>query len=59
MAELLLITCLFKAISTGLIVSNYFKIKKPNDRATTGFNSFISKGRGEPFERVVINISFT
>jgi hypothetical protein len=32
------------------------KIKKPNDLATMGFNSLIPKGRGEPFERVKVNL---
>ena len=41
---------------TLIINGAEYKIKKPYDRATTGFNSFASKGRGEPFERVEIKI---
>jgi len=31
--------------------------KKPDDRDTTGLDPFKSKGRGEPFERIGININ--
>jgi hypothetical protein len=33
--------------------------KKPSDRDATGLDPLISKGRGEPFERIKTNINLS